>query len=516
MNSNSGIGSIFGNNQTSTQQSELAFLPVRVIDIILDDKNPNFKDQGSWDSIGTIQFRPIYESFNENKDQFLFAKPLLSNIKHYPLKNEIVFILFLPDKSTLNTNKGSFYYLDTINIWSSVHHNALPDVDNPSNFSENQKRDYIETSNGAARRITDGSSEIDLGKTFKEKANIKPLLPFEGDVILESRWGSSIRFGSTVNDSNIKNLWSDIGENGSPILIIRNNPQNKTKEGWIPTLEDINLDGSSFYCGSEQAIPIKVASTNQKSFGSNINNTNPQNVVLNDVTPTLSSTDSTSTSDNSLSTQDNSQPSDPQSTPSVANTDSLSNNDDKDFLFPGDVVEKNAEKELEDTYFVPDDLDLTVPPGTQVDLIPSERIKPGGFIIPAAGKLTSKYEVRKDPFNANKTESHRGVDIANKIGTPVYASADGKIVRADLSPSYGNVIIIYHEAKNVYSLYAHLSAILKPAGSSVTQGDIIGRIGSTGKSTGPHLHFEIISDTKFGASDFYSKNYKKDPISYIT
>jgi len=516
-NQSFGAGLLFNSsNKNNSEQNQSPFIPVRVIDIILDDKNPNFKDQGGWDSIGTIQFRPIYLSNNENKDQFLFARPLLSNIKHYPLINEIVFLLFLPDKSTLNNNNGSFYYLDTINIWSSNHHNALPDVDNSSNYTENQKRDYIETANGASRRITDGSSEIKLGSTFEERSSVKSILPYEGDTIIEGRWGSSIRFGSTVKNSNIKNLWSSDGKNGDPIIIIRNNPHSDSKEGWIPLLEDINTDGSSIYFSSNQSIPIKVASNNQKSYGTNINNINNQNIILNDVSPNPPP----SQTNNNLDQDLDQNAAEPPISPKIenikpANTKSPSESDDMDFIIAGDTVENNAEKETEDNYFVPEDLDLSVPDNTDIDLKPSEKIKSYGFIRPAAGPITSKKEVRKDPTNPNRTESHGGVDIANKSGTPIYASASGKIVRANYSTSYGNVIIIYHEDKNVYSLYAHLSSILKGENTYVLQGTQIGKMGSTGKSTGPHLHFEIIDGTKYGNPDFYSKNFKLDPLAFI-
>ncbi len=515
MNNQYGFNSLFGNSSQSNNspQNTTPFIPVRVIDIILDDKNLNFQNQGGWDSIGTIQFRPIYMPANENKEVFLFAKPFFSNIKHYPLKNEIVFILFLPDKTTLNNNNGSFYYIDTINIWNSPHHNALPDIDNPNNFSENQKRDYVETSNGVARRITDNSSEIDLGKTFLEQNNIHPLLPYEGDTIIESRFGSSIRFGSTVNNSNIKNLWSSNGSNGNPIIIMSNNQNISSKEGWIPILEDINKDGSSIYVGSTQSIPIKVSSTNQKSFGITISNSNSQNIILSD-TP-LTSPISKSNNDIDSNIQSNTNYISSPNTLLASNNTSSANLDNFNFILDGDVSDNPASKLTEDNYYVPEDLDLSIPPNTSPDLLPSDRNKLGDFIIPAAGKITSKKAQRTDPLDPTKTEFHGGLDIANKVGTPVYAVDNGNVVRAGFSPSYGNIVIIYHQDRDLYSLYAHLSVFNVSVGQLISQGTPIGKIGVTGRSTGPHLHFEIIKGTKFGNSDFYSKNYKQDPLNYI-
>jgi hypothetical protein len=67
-----------------------------------------------------------------------------------------------------------------------------------------QQKDYQQVEGGSVRRVTDGSTEINLGSTFQEKTNIYPLLSYEGDYIMEGRWGNSIRFGSTVKDPSIK------------------------------------------------------------------------------------------------------------------------------------------------------------------------------------------------------------------------------------------------------------------------------------------------------------------------
>lgn len=511
-----GINSLIFPNSTSqnNERNFFSLLPVRVLDIILDNTHPDFESQGGWSGIGTIKFRSIYYTADEKNDTFLFAKPFLSNLKHYPLKNEIVFIWFLPNRSTLNNTNGSYYYLDTINIWNSIHHNALPDINNSDNISPEQRRDYIETSNGAVRKISDGSSEISLGNTFKEKPNINPLLPFEGDLLIEGRFGQSIRMGSTVLDSNISNLWSKTGNNGDPILIINNQRDFSSKEGWIPSLEDINKDNSSLYFCSSQKIPIKIACTNQNSFGITISNQNISNIILPDSNLPPPISQSNSNLDSAL-------------TSSIEYTSSLiisssnnygySNNskDELEFILPGDVIESLAEKSLEEIYFVPEELDLFFPPDIPQDLTQSEKIKTEGFIIPTAGKLTSLKSLRRDPLDNTKIKFHGGIDIANKPNTPIYASASGKIVRSDYSNSYGNIIIIYHEDKNMYSLYAHLNRIIRFTNTSVSQGELIGFMGSTGRSTGTHLHFEIIQGTNFGNPDFYSRNYKQNPLDYI-
>ncbi len=103
--------------------------------------------------------------------------------------------------------------------------------------------------------------------------------------------------------------------------------------------------------------------------------------------------------------------------------------------------------------------------------------------------MSSGYGVRRDPVYGN-SKFHAGLDFAAKSGTPVYATADGTVTIADRRSSYGNCIDISH-GYNYLTRYAHLSKILVKAGDKVTRGDLIGLVGSTGKSTGPHLHYEV-------------------------
>jgi hypothetical protein len=95
--------------------------------------------------------------------------------------------------------------------------------------------------------------------TYVIKSDINPLLPFEGDIIHEGRFGNSLRFGSTAKSlSKYGNNWSTAGNNGDPIFIIRNGQSpTSPKEGWIPVTEDINNDLSSVYLTSFQKIPFK-------------------------------------------------------------------------------------------------------------------------------------------------------------------------------------------------------------------------------------------------------------------
>ena len=243
---------------------------VRVKFCILDDKTrPDiFKKSGEWSSIGAVYFDSINTpSPDPNFSKNNFALPLFPNNKTFPLENEVIYVISLPNNNIQsNVNDISYYYFQPINVWNSTHHNAIPDPINNSTLPPSQQQDYQQTSGGTVRRVTDGGTEINLGKTFKEKINIKNIQPFEGDVIYEGRWGQSFRFGSTVNNSAISNPWSRTGNNGDPILILRNGQYSDGKDPWIPQVEDINKDISPIYATSTQNIPIQVSSKNYNSY----------------------------------------------------------------------------------------------------------------------------------------------------------------------------------------------------------------------------------------------------------
>jgi murein DD-endopeptidase MepM/ murein hydrolase activator NlpD len=106
--------------------------------------------------------------------------------------------------------------------------------------------------------------------------------------------------------------------------------------------------------------------------------------------------------------------------------------------------------------------------------------------------LTSGYGMRTHPVLGGRRQ-HSGIDLAAATGTPVYATADGVIGRADWYSSYGLYVAIEHGA-SMQTRYAHLSRLAVAAGDNVKKGDLIGYVGSTGRSTGPHLHYEVRID----------------------
>jgi murein DD-endopeptidase MepM/ murein hydrolase activator NlpD len=110
-------------------------------------------------------------------------------------------------------------------------------------------------------------------------------------------------------------------------------------------------------------------------------------------------------------------------------------------------------------------------------------------IKPAEGWITSRFGYRTSPFTGRK-EFHKGFDIANRNGTAVMASADGVVTFVGQKNGMGNVVVIDH-GHGLLTRYAHLSKSLKKRGESVKRGDIIAQMGSSGRSTGPHLHYEV-------------------------
>ena len=249
---------IHSNSKKGGNNNSSPFFFARVNDILVSPKTKTdnfFQEAGGWAGLGSVKFTPIGTTVDTGTATKLIARPLFTNIIQYPILNEIVMIFQAPSYD-LNSDPQAktYYYLTTVGVWNSVHHNIFPDI---NTFNKN---------------ISKGVSQneiLSLGNSFKEKVDIRNLLPEEGDVIVEGRWGNSIRFSSTTPQKQPNNSWSSQGEIGSPITIIRNGQTNVdiNPEPWVPVYEDINYDGSSIYLCSGQDIPLDLASKNLTSFG---------------------------------------------------------------------------------------------------------------------------------------------------------------------------------------------------------------------------------------------------------
>jgi murein DD-endopeptidase MepM/ murein hydrolase activator NlpD len=110
-------------------------------------------------------------------------------------------------------------------------------------------------------------------------------------------------------------------------------------------------------------------------------------------------------------------------------------------------------------------------------------------LIPAKGRLTSKFGFRSSPFTGKRT-MHRGIDIAAPKGTEIMAPADGKVIFAGWGKDFGRAVIISH-GFGIITKYGHTSKMLVKKGQKVTRGQVIAKVGTTGRSTGDHLHYEV-------------------------
>ena len=253
-------------------------LAARVIDISLISSTNGasiFQTTGEFANIGAIKFELLNNSTSkENFPQGPIAYPLDTNVRKVPLINEIVFIMSGPSRNIAlegNSDAIDFYYTNAISIWGRSHLNMLPSNSFTSKNTDTVPKEDVER--GIENNRDSQVVEPKPGNTFKEKANIRNLFPNEGDVIIEGRFGNSIRFGSTAKQSeknkNVESPWSTEGKEGNPITIIRNGQSKADLDfnNWFPIYEDIQNDDSSIYMTSGQTIPVVLASNNFASFG---------------------------------------------------------------------------------------------------------------------------------------------------------------------------------------------------------------------------------------------------------
>lgn len=251
----------------------------RVVDVSLEpSSNPLslFQITNGWGSIGAIRFESLDKNTNTNDQittQASIAYPMDINFKKIPTLGETVFIIQGPSYKQLttgNSDASQFYYLNAISVWNKNHLNMIP----PSSESSTNTNtvDNISVSEGVPNNPETQVEEPSPGKTFKEEASIRNLYPVEGDIILEGRWGNSLRFSSTATHTSeskdTESPWSSEGRDGSPITILRNGQGSDSAfNNWFPIYEDIQSDASSIYLTDGQLVKVLLGSTNFDSFG---------------------------------------------------------------------------------------------------------------------------------------------------------------------------------------------------------------------------------------------------------
>lgn len=243
--------------------------PGEVVDIILNSDHPSYKNPSD---IGRAQVRRVLSQFNLKKEGLAWIPPIFNTVTDYPLIHELVLVVRAAG-STSGVQAGDLtdYWLGPINAWELNNYNPVPGSSynaaaNVTSKEGNKGKRYSSFA-GNQPKLRTIVKDLSFGKTFIARPDIRKCVLYEGDKLLEGRWGQSIRIGSTVEDSN--NNWSVRGDSGDPIILIRNGePKKKLFENKDkPIIEDINSDPSSIYITSTQLINLDLASTNFKSYG---------------------------------------------------------------------------------------------------------------------------------------------------------------------------------------------------------------------------------------------------------
>jgi len=129
-------------------------------------------------------------------------------------------------------------------------------------------------------------------------------------------------------------------------------------------------------------------------------------------------------------------------------------------------------------------------PGARLDWTKIQEINGDLFIWPVSGAITSSYGYRRNPFNRGRSQFHSGIDIRGSMGAPIKAAMAGRVSMVGYDSVFGNYVIINHHS-GYRTLYGHMSVIRTRTGAYVVMGERIGDVGSSGQSTGPHLHFTV-------------------------
>ena len=247
-NLSSVISAIGRNNYAPLKNTQVG----RVYGVVTTENTPTeemFNKAGGWNGIGSVFYLDYEQSKNivgSIADNFLdtckIARPLYPQYQYYPILGELIYIENLPSPaSQISSTTTQKYYISTINLWNNQQQNSQP-----------------------------ANKDASLGTTFVENPNIRILLPFEGDHIIQGRQGASIRFSSTTKLYSNLNEWSDIGAEDSPITIFTNGLNFDANKNYY--VEQINADSSSIYLTSTQKIPLQ---TNKTGILNNL--TNPLN-----------------------------------------------------------------------------------------------------------------------------------------------------------------------------------------------------------------------------------------------
>jgi hypothetical protein len=221
------------------------------------------------DKLYTIKCRLIGAFGSQGAISTVQARALDANIKNIPIIGEVVILLKAPTayNSYLGTGQ-EYYYTNPVSIQSSVHHNGIPGVTEVLPPKNTNNKTSVQNSQDGVPKKTSQNKEITrtIDPNFGERLDVRPIQPYSGDIILEGRWGQSIRFSSTIDEKReypVKPYWkTGLGDLGNPILIISNgsNPDKKVKDNEF-TFENPDIDDASIWMTSGQAVKFTPGST---------------------------------------------------------------------------------------------------------------------------------------------------------------------------------------------------------------------------------------------------------------
>jgi len=233
---NSGLDKfLVGTNNSTPFITQI--IPVRVVDIILDDTHEEWEKYGQMEALGAIKYRVIGEYQDESDPTLLdVAYPISTNIKNFPLLNEIVLITSAPalDRDGSNVNNTRPYYTTIVNIWNNPHVNPFPD-----------------TKQGLE----------DLGYNFEDKSNVGPLQPFQGDLIIEGRQGQTVRFTGVDHDKMFVE-----NNDQKAITIISNGKVGASPNATV--VENIDDDPASIYMVEDHIVELTQANEKRDAWSS--------------------------------------------------------------------------------------------------------------------------------------------------------------------------------------------------------------------------------------------------------
>jgi len=260
-------------NQDILKKLEGKVLSARILNI----------DQSGTSSNGTSSVQLLQEVQLGGSDIINGVLPFFPNLKNYPLVNETVLIIGLANKEYKNNfNNLTFYYLSPLNLWNSNQTNPIPyPTTKVTSNSQGKSYQEVEQTGNPNKSLETGNTTFKPGLYFNEDNISNPTFPYEGDYIIDGRFGNSLRFGNTVPNGivPVQNNWSTSGSIGDPITILTN--KKHTEQPTFNSItEDINLDGSSAYFTSTQKIPIEVSSQNDYlSYSENTAPTTPNTYI---------------------------------------------------------------------------------------------------------------------------------------------------------------------------------------------------------------------------------------------